>query len=1161
MGKTAQVVEGNDASTIQYAYDAMGNVRSTNTNGQVISMSYDAFSRKVSMTDPTMGVWSYRYNPYGELIWQRDAKGQVTSQTYDDLGRMISRSTSDDNATWVYDTAQYGIGKLAVERNKSTETTYVYDKLGRPTQTTRTIAGQSYVSKVGYDAYSHPALELYPDGVKLNRAYTDTGYLQRITTPKNNVWDYDYLKLEESLKQLEKALVELHTQAYEHEEKYIALIKKAQEYQLIAQQWEHKAQQELQEVNQIKAIANQLQAQADAHRAQAQQYRALAQHYWAVYGDMYFDYAYSANGYGYYEKEVCTGTNWKGNCDGHYTYRVQIAQSLLPTVCHYDAKWGWCEWGPPRSLNLTTFYNEQAQLMDNVVASDNQALAAQQAQVRTAEQELAYARQQADYYKRLAQQQYDAARAETELLKKLTNKIEDYEQASYEIEKALSAHTNNQNEILLWAATSHDAAGRLQGEIIGNGLLTRREYDPYSGRLERISTGIEEGGKPLVRDLRYTYDGVDNVATRQDIVAGTKDTYQYDAYDRLISAVRTASTPAARFNLAYQYDIFGNLLNKSGAGSMSYDNANNRLQTLTKTDGTTKSYTYDANGNMLQAGDNVVKWTSFNQPLEVKNSKTNTTATFMYDANQQRVQQMTGVTGKSETTVYVSKAYEVTHLDNGVNDRLTQQKHYIYAGGEVIAIQIRTLKNGAKTPDETRYLHKDNLGNIDTITDSKGVVIQRLSYDPFGKRTVTAGIDPDKKAWTARGFTGHEHLEGLGLIHMNARLYDPEIGRFISPDTYIQAPNQSQNYNRYVCVMNNPLKYTDPSGHFFNFIIGAIIAIVASQSDNKYIQALGMAAGMALMGGAFGGSLFSHAIGNAAAAGFVQGYATTGSFKGAMQGAFYGGLSAGIAGFIGHSGVFKTIYSQGLAHGVAQGVISNLRGGSFKSGFVGGIIGKASGVATSGMGGTSGMAITLRTVTAAVFGGLASEATGGSFADGALSAALTHLFNEEGAQWWEDNYSLSQFGLHNGTAPFTETDAVFWEVMGASIPVGGAGAWLVGRLSGRMLEIAPGKFNYLFGRVSSNAHNADRSNQLALEMKRLGVPDTQAGYKILTEHLTVSVKTNGNVSRTFSNQYGKFEVRESFFIGPSGKAAKFESTFQILNNGNRRLSTIIPKGG
>lgn len=77
-------------------------------------------------------------------------------------------------------------------------------------------------------------------------------------------------------------------------------------------------------------------------------------------------------------------------------------------------------------------------------------------------------------------------------------------------------------------------------------------------------------------------------------------------------------------------------------------------------------------------------------------------------------------------------------------------------------------------------------------------------------------------------------------------------------------------------------------------------------------------------------------------------------------------------------------------------------------------------------------------------------------------------------------------------------------------------------------------------------------------MKRLGVPDTAAGRQMLTEHLGLAAKAEGNIARTFSNQYGNFEVRESLFMGPSGKAAKFESTFQVLEDGSRRLSTVIP---
>ena len=67
-------------------------------------------------------------------------------------------------------------------------------------------------------------------------------------------------------------------------------------------------------------------------------------------------------------------------------------------------------------------------------------------------------------------------------------------------------------------------------------------------------------------------------------------------------------------------------------------------------------------------------------------------------------------------------------------------------------------------------------------------------------------------ATTPRGYTGHEHLNNLGVIHMNGRVYDPVLGRFLSPDPVVQAPHDTQGFNRYAYVRNNPLRYTDPSG-------------------------------------------------------------------------------------------------------------------------------------------------------------------------------------------------------------------------------------------------------------------------------------------------------------------------------------------------------------
>ncbi len=112
------------------------------------------------------------------------------------------------------------------------------------------------------------------------------------------------------------------------------------------------------------------------------------------------------------------------------------------------------------------------------------------------------------------------------------------------------------------------------------------------------------------------------------------------------------------------------------------------------------------------------------------------------------------------------------------------------------------------------YILKDHLGSWTTITDAAGNIEQELSFDAWGNLR-----DPD--TWTGaatetplfdRGFTGHEHLYAFGLINMNGRMYDPLMSSFLSVDRYVQSPESSQNFNRYAYCLNNPLKYTDPSG-------------------------------------------------------------------------------------------------------------------------------------------------------------------------------------------------------------------------------------------------------------------------------------------------------------------------------------------------------------
>ena len=84
-----------------------------------------------------------------------------------------------------------------------------------------------------------------------------------------------------------------------------------------------------------------------------------------------------------------------------------------------------------------------------------------------------------------------------------------------------------------------------------------------------------------------------------------------------------------------------------------------------------------------------------------------------------------------------------------------------------------------------------------------------------------------------RGYTMHEHLDEFGLINMNSRLYSPYLSRFLAPDPYIQEPTNSQNFNRYSYCLNNPLKYTDPSGEFFQYILGGIFGGIQGFSIGK----------------------------------------------------------------------------------------------------------------------------------------------------------------------------------------------------------------------------------------------------------------------------------------------------------------------------------------
>ncbi len=194
----------------------------------------------------------------------------------------------------------------------------------------------------------------------------------------------------------------------------------------------------------------------------------------------------------------------------------------------------------------------------------------------------------------------------------------------------------------------------------------------------------------------------------------------------------------------------------------------------------------------------------------------------------------------------------------------THYLSYISSPGGMIAIHISD--NAGR--DEMKYVLTDYLGTIYALVDDAAQSTDDAlyySFNAWGERrelqaydgSLTAPLFSDPADYiTSRGYTGHEHIDAFDLINMNGRAYDPVVGAFLSPDPYVQAPGIPQNLNRYSYVLNNPLKYSDPSGEWIfaaiGFIVGAYIGSSIANNDWNPFDG-GWTLGNTIVGGVLGG--------------------------------------------------------------------------------------------------------------------------------------------------------------------------------------------------------------------------------------------------------------------------------------------------------------------
>lgn len=371
-----------------------------------------------------------------------------------------------------------------------------------------------------------------------------------------------------------------------------------------------------------------------------------------------------------------------------------------------------------------------------------------------------------------------------------------YESQSGEIATEEYAYSNGHNTVISVNSIpvmQLNASNELMQPLsVTTGTINRTYSYSSTGMPSRRTMGN-------VMDMSYQFNSANgNLMNRTNNLNGKTEDFNYDPVNRIVMM-------GDRF---IHYLDNGNIMTMDGVGDLHYDDIEHpyRVTSLRTSE------------NIVPAAPQQISYTSYWRPSQLNESGIN--ASFTYDADGDRVKMRlsTGVT-EILSRYYIGDRYEIDITSDGTVERL-------YLGGDAYNAPMVYIREN----DDAWTLYnigRDYLGNITHIATADGSLIAEYSYDPWGRlrdpetlEIYSPGEEPE--LFLGRGYSGHEHLTDFGLINMNARLYDPVLCRFLSPDPYIQDSESIQGFNRYTYCRNNPLMYNDKSGE----IIGTAIAFI-----------------------------------------------------------------------------------------------------------------------------------------------------------------------------------------------------------------------------------------------------------------------------------------------------------------------------------------------
>ncbi len=440
-------------------------------------------------------------------------------------------------------------------------------------------------------------------------------------------------------------------------------------------------------------------------------------------------------------------------------------------------------------------------------------------------------------------------------------------------------------------------------------LGIRRDYSyDSSGRPAlRRSFSTSQGD---VQIHTYEFDNAtSNLHTRTDVLRNLEDEFSYDVLNRLTIENGRERT----------YDASGNILQINGSGLYTYSNPSKPFQMLTGLMQFEENYTSGQN----------ISYTCYGRPSRL--NENGYSASFTYNADGDRVK-MSVAKGAAmqQVNYYIGDRYELERKPGSDVERF-------YLGGDYYSAPVVLVRQNAG--DWVPYnILRDYLGSVTGITQADGTLVAEYNYDAWGRLRdpethlcYEPGQEPD--LFIGRGYTGHEHLPWFNLINMNARLYDPLIGRFISPDPFVQAPDFSQSFNRYTYCLNNPLVYVDENGEFWHIVIGSVIGGISNWVANG-CEFTWQGLGYFGVGASIGAI---SAITGALMPSVIQ---VSGVFAGAAKGATYGMMTGGVSNIL-LNGVNNMLQGNNFfvncRDAMVNGAISGAISGAFAGGWIGGI--------------------------------------------------------------------------------------------------------------------------------------------------------------------------------------------------------------------------------